>query len=66
MKSLTRSQWQEFIDAGEFASEELVEATIQTLFLQLEHTNKALQSVLASVPVRDADEIISANEKFLG
>jgi hypothetical protein len=65
MKYLTKSQYQEFIDAGEFPADTAIENTLIALYEALAETNSALQAVLSSNPVRNADEIIARNNVFL-
>lgn len=62
---LSKSQWKEFQDAGETPDIDLTDATVSQLFGALEETSLALQAAICGKPVRNADEIISANQKIL-
>jgi hypothetical protein len=65
VSALTQSQWKEFEDAGEFPPDDAVDETVRDLFAALNRTNHALKAVLRNKSVRDADEIISDNERIL-
>ena len=65
MLTLTRSQWKEYKDAGQFPPDDAIEDTVQDLFESLEFTTAALRAILASKPVRYADEVIVHNDKIL-
>ena len=62
---LTKSEWIEFADASEMPSDDLIDFTVSALYESLARTNTALQNVLSMESVRDADEIITANNKLL-